>query len=61
MQKNDWAERQMQTLVTLLRKMHNELAVRDRSGEYSSQYLRGFGECSWIVMDYIEHLEKHVK
>ena len=61
MKKKEWAESQLQTLVTLLKHMQEELNYRDRSGEYSPEHLRGFSECSWKVMDYIELMQKDSK
>lgn len=61
MKKKESAQNLIPTLVQLLKGMQRDLRIKEESGEYPIDYLKGYSECSWRVMDYIEFLAKESK
>jgi hypothetical protein len=58
MTKKEFAESITPTLHALLLKMQSDLKAKDQSREYSKEYLKGFSDCSYHLMDYLELMLK---
>ena len=61
MTKNEFTEAMIPNLHALLVGMQTDLKDRDQSGEFSKEFLRGFSECSWHVMEWLELMVKESK